>query len=65
LPPRGREEEPDIEIAAEASDGRMAVELSRRLKPDVVLMDINMPAMNGIEATRGRAFFFHPDALFK
>ena len=40
----------DMEVAGEASDGREAVELAARLRPDVVLMDMIMPVMNGIEA---------------
>jgi DNA-binding NarL/FixJ family response regulator len=44
--------EPDIEIAGEAANGTQAIALTRQLQPDVVLMDITMPAMNGIEATR-------------
>lgn len=43
---------PDVEVVGEAQDGREAVEAARRERPDVVLMDVNMPSMNGIEATR-------------
>jgi DNA-binding NarL/FixJ family response regulator len=43
---------PEIDIVGEAMTGRQAVEGSRRLKPDVILMDLNMPEMGGIAATR-------------
>lgn len=42
----------DIEVVGSAENGKIAVELAKTLKPDVVLMDVRMPVMNGIEATR-------------
>jgi DNA-binding NarL/FixJ family response regulator len=44
--------QPDFEVVGEASNGREAAELAERLKPDIVLMDVQMPELNGIEATR-------------
>ena len=46
------EEYADIEVVGEATDGEQAVILAKSLKPDVVIMDVNMPRMDGIEATR-------------
>jgi len=43
---------PDIDVAGEAADGEEAIQLARRIRPDVILMDINMPKMNGLDATR-------------
>ncbi len=46
------EKQPDIEVVAEAEDGREAFELVRKLLPDIVIMDVTMPNLNGIEAAR-------------
>lgn len=43
---------PDMTVVGEADDGRLAVQLTKELRPDVILMDIEMPGLNGIEATR-------------
>ncbi len=45
------EEEPDFDVVGEAKDGREAVELAQKMAPDVVILDISMPQMSGIEAT--------------
>ncbi len=46
------EKQSSFEVIAEAGDGRTAVRLSREYSPDIVIMDVSMPELNGIEATR-------------
>ena len=46
------ESEPDFEVVGEASDGVAGVDMSLRMRPDLVVLDIRMPLMDGVEATR-------------
>ncbi|MBD3147589.1 response regulator [Microbispora bryophytorum] len=57
------EDQPDIEVVAEAADGAEAVEAARRLRPDVSLVDVRMPRLDGIEVTRALAGPGVPDPL--
>jgi DNA-binding NarL/FixJ family response regulator len=54
------ETEPDLEVIGEAADGRQAVDMTGELHPDVVVMDIAMPRLNGIDAT-GQIVRQHPE----
>lgn len=57
------EEQEDIQVVGEADDGEMAVEMTRHCRPDVVIMDVHMPKMNGVEATRQIAAEFSRTAV--
>ena len=57
------EDQPDIEVIAEAADGITAIEAARRLRPDVCLVDIRMPRLDGIAVTRALAGPGVPDPL--
>ena len=52
--------EPDMEVVGEADNGRAAIALARELKPDVVVMDVSMPELNGLEATE-KLLRLHPE----
>src|SRR5512136_2130961 len=47
------EQHPDFEVVGEAEEGRQALELIERLKPDVAILDIRMPKLNGVEVVKG------------
>lgn len=57
------DDEPDITVVAEAADGVEAIDVARRLRPDVCLVDIRMPRLDGIEVTRALAGPGVPDPL--
>jgi DNA-binding NarL/FixJ family response regulator len=45
--------QPDLEVVGEAEDGRTAIQLAQKLRPDIVVMDVSMPSLNGVDATHG------------
>ena len=56
-------EMPEFEVVGEAGDGQNALELVRRVKPDVLLLDVNMPVMGGVETVRALRALSHSDQL--
>ncbi len=46
------ESQPNVEVCGEAENGRVAIDQARRLKPDLIVLDLSMPVMNGLEAAR-------------
>src|SRR6266446_4403974 len=58
------EAETDLTICGEADNGRAAIEMVRELHPDVVLMDLSMPVMNGLEAAREIGIIAHETHIF-
>jgi len=46
------ESQPNVEVCGEAENGRVAIEQAQRLKPDLIVLDLSMPVMNGLEAAR-------------
>ena len=55
--------QPDIEVVGEAGDGQAAVELAKALNPDIVIMDVSMPQLNGLKATRIAAYSSECESL--
>jgi len=54
-------EMPEFQITAEASDGQSAIEIIRKIKPDVVLLDVNMPGLSGVEVVKAIRNLPHAD----
>ncbi|MFC2091530.1 response regulator, partial [Elusimicrobiota bacterium] len=56
------ESDPDINVIGEARNGQEAITLTKRLKPDIITMDIKMPVLNGLEATK-YIMAYHPTPI--